>query len=85
MATAAERQTEAARMLNEKVAAFAAGCLAANLETARICAAAAFGQFGPARNAPVTIARAAVKPAFRKVKANAKRLNRRAVSRALGR
>jgi hypothetical protein len=85
VATAAERQAEATRMVNEKAAAFVAGCIDANLELMRICGAAAMGRFGPTRDAPVTLARAGLRPAFRKVKANAKRLNRRAVSRAAGR
>ena len=85
LATAAERQAEAARMVNEKAAAFVAGCAAANLELMRIGSAAALGQFGPLRDAPATVARASLKPAFRKVKANAKRLNRRAIKRATGR
>jgi len=72
-------------MVNEKAAAFVAGCAAANLELMRIGSAAALGQFGPLRDAPATVARASLKPAFRKVKANAKRLNRRAIKRATGR
>ena len=82
LATAAERQAEAARMVNEKTAAFVAGCAAANLELMRIGSAAALGRFGPLRDAPTTIARASLRPALRKVKGNAKRLNRRAVARA---
>jgi hypothetical protein len=85
LATAAERQAEATRMVSEKTAAFVAGCTAANLEAMRIFGAAAMGQFGPLRDAPLTIASAGLKPAFRKVNANAKRLNRRAAARATGR
>ena len=81
LATAAERQAEATRMVNEKTAAFVAGCAAANLEFMRIGTASALGQFGPMCNAPTTIARACLAPAFRIVNANAKRLNRRAISR----
>jgi hypothetical protein len=84
-ATTAERQVEATRMVYEKTAAFVAGCAAANLEVMRIWGAAAMGRLGPLRNAPVAIARAGLKPAFRRVNANAKRLNRRAISRSLGR
>jgi len=85
LATVAERQAETTRMVNEKTTAFVAGCVAANMEVMRIWSAAAMGRLGPARSAPVAIAQASLKPAFRKVKANAKRLNRKAVSRALGR
>ena len=81
LATAAERQAEATRMVNEKTGAFVAGCAAANLELIRIGTAAALGQFGPMCNAPITIARASLGPAFGIVNANAKRLNRRAITR----
>jgi hypothetical protein len=36
------------------------------------------GQFAPLMNAPVTIANAALRPAFKTVNANARRLNRKA-------
>ena len=85
LATTAERQAEAARMVNEKAAAFVAGCAAANLEAMRIWGAAATRRLAPLGHAPVAIARAGLKPAFRKVNANAKRLNRRAAARATGR
>ena len=85
LATAAERPAEATRMVNEKTAAFVAGCAAANLEAMRIWGAAATGRLAPLRNTPVAIARAGLKPAFRKVNANAKRLNRRAIARTTGR
>jgi hypothetical protein len=72
-------------MVQEKAAAFATGCAAANVELMRIGAAAALGRFGPMQDAPAAIARASLQPAFRKVNANARRLNRRAVSRVTGR
>jgi hypothetical protein len=84
IATAAERQTEATRMVDEKAAAFLEGCLAANIEAIRTFSAAAMGEFAPLWNAPMTIASAGLKPAFRTVNANAKRLNRRARRDMLG-
>jgi predicted hotdog family 3-hydroxylacyl-ACP dehydratase len=77
VATVAERQKEATRMVDEKAAAFVEGCIAANMEIARMVSAAAMGQFASLANAPLTIASAGLKPAFRTVNANAKRLNRR--------
>jgi hypothetical protein len=46
--------------------------------------AAAMGQFAPLANAPFAIMGAGLKPAFRTVNANAKRLNRRAMRNTLG-
>jgi hypothetical protein len=85
LASAAERQAEATRMVDEKSAAFIEGCVAANMEAVRMFGAAAMGQFAPLTNAPLSIASAGLKPAFRKVNANAKRLSRRAVRNAFGR
>ena len=85
LATAAQRQSEATRMVDEKTAAFIEGCVAANMEAVRMFSAAAMGQFAPLMNAPLTIANASLKPAFRTVNANAKRLNRKAARSALGR
>lgn len=84
LATAAERQAEAARMVDEKAAAFVEGGIAASMEAYRAFSAAMMGQFAPLMNAPIAIANAGLRPAFRKVNANAKRLNRRAVRNALG-
>ena len=83
-ATAAERQSEVTRMVDEKAAAFIEGFVAANMEAVRTFSAAAMGQYAPLWNAPMTIASAGLKPAFRRVNANARRLNRRAVRNALG-
>jgi hypothetical protein len=83
-ATAAECQTEAARMVDEKARALIEGCLAANLEAVRVLGAIMTGQVASLWNAPMTIASAGLKPAFRTVNANAKRLNRRAARNALG-
>lgn len=84
LATAAERQAEATRMMDEKSAAFIEGCIAAHMETVRMFSAAAMGQFASLANAPFSIASAGLKPAFRTVNANARRLNRRSVRSALG-
>lgn len=65
-------------MVDEKSAAFLEGVLAANMEAVRVMTAAAAGQVEALMNAPFTIATAGLKPAFRTVNANAKRLNRRA-------
>ena len=81
---AAERQAEATRMVDEKSAAFIEGCIAANIEAVRMFSAAAMGQFAPLANAPLTMASAGLKPAFRTVNANARRLNRRAIRDAFG-
>jgi len=51
---------------------------AANMEMARLFGAAATGHFAPLFNAPFTIASASLRPAFKTVNANARRLNRRA-------
>jgi len=84
LATAAQRQAEATRMVDEKTAAFIEGCVAANMEAVRLFSAAAMGQVAPLANAPFAIASAGLKPAFRTVNANAKRLNRRAMRNAFG-
>jgi len=84
LAGAAEGQAEATRMVDEKAAALIEGCVAANIEAIRMFSAAAMGQVAPLANAPLTIASAGLKPAFRTVNANAKRLNRRAMRNALG-
>ncbi len=78
LATAAERQAEATRMVDEKAAAFVEGCIAANMEAIRAFSAAAMGQFASLAHAPMAIANAGLQPAFRTVNANARRLNRRA-------
>jgi hypothetical protein len=45
----------------------------------RVFSAAAMGQFAPLFNAPITLANAGLRPAFKTVNANARRLNRRAM------
>src|SRR6185295_6808048 len=83
-ASAAQRQAETARMVDEKTAAFIEGSIDASMEAYRAFGAAMMGQFAPLMNAPLAIANAGLKPAFRRVNANAKRLNRRAIKSALG-
>jgi hypothetical protein len=75
-ASAAERQTECARMVDEKAAAMIEGGLAASMEMYRAFNGALMGQFAPLMNAPIAIASAGLKPAFRRVNANARRLGR---------
>jgi hypothetical protein len=71
-------------MVDEKSAAFIEGCVAANIEAVRMFSAAAMGEFASLASAPITIASASLKPAFRTVNANSKRLNRRAMRNAFG-
>jgi hypothetical protein len=79
MASTAESRAEMTRMVEEKSAAFVDGCIAANMEMFRLFSAAAMGQFAPLFNAPVTLANAGLRPAFKTVNANARRLNRKAM------
>src|SRR5262245_34848169 len=76
--TQAERQAEATRMLAEKVAAGYEGGWKAGLEASRMMWGIALGA-KPGVSAPAAIADAAMRPALRKARANARRLNRRAV------
>jgi hypothetical protein len=78
-ASAAHRQAEVARMVDEKTAAFIEGGIAASMETCRAFTAAMMGQFAPLMNVPLAVTNAALRPAFRRVNANAKRLNGRAI------
>jgi hypothetical protein len=66
---------ELSRMVAEKTAAMTAGAIAAQTEAMKIAAAAMTGK--RTENVPAAIAGAAIKPALRTVKANAKRLRRR--------
>ena len=63
------------RMVSEKVAAATSGMVAAHTETMRIAARALAGKNTP--HAPTAIAAAALKPTFRTVKGNAKRLRKK--------
>jgi hypothetical protein len=75
----AQRQAEAARMVDEKSAAMVEGALLANMELMRIAGAAAAGRMRPQDigSIPLALAAAGMRPAFRTVHANARRLNRR--------
>jgi len=84
MLTVAEREAEAARMVDEKAAALVEGALDAGMETVRAWSAATMGNFEQVFNAPLAIANAGLSPAFRTVNANAKRLNRKAAKAAFG-
>jgi hypothetical protein len=84
MMTPAERHAEGARMVDEKAAALIEGSLDAGMEAMRAWSAAAMGNFAPLLNAPLAITNAGMRPAFRTVNANAKRLNRRAAKSAFG-
>jgi len=77
----AQRQAEATRMIDEKSAAVVEGTLMAGMEMVRLAGAMATGRMGAHEwgAAPVSIAAAGLKPAFRTVRANAKRLNRQAL------
>jgi hypothetical protein len=75
-ASLAERQTECARMVDEKAAAMIEGGIAASMEMYRAFNGALMGQFGALMNAPLAITNASLRPAFRRVNANARRLSR---------
>jgi hypothetical protein len=78
-----ERRMETARMVEEKLAAMVEGSLRANVEVMRVAGAAATGRLQPQdiAAAAASIAAAGLQPSFRRVRANAKRLNRRAIRR----
>jgi len=76
---AARDAAELNRMVSEKLAAAAQGMIAGQAEAMRLGFAAMTGRL-PAKRIPdasASIAHAALRPALRKVKANAKRLPRR--------
>lgn len=66
---------ELSRMVVEKTAAMTAGAIAAQTEAMKIAAAAMTGK--QTEHASVAIAGAAIRPALRTVKANARRLRRK--------
>lgn len=84
MMTMAEKEAEYARMVDEKAAALVEGALDAGMEAVRVWNAATTGNFEQVYNAPLAITRAGLRPAFRRVNANAKRLNRRATRLSFG-
>ena len=82
----AERSIEMARMVDEKLAAMVEGSVRINIEAMRIAGAAAAGRLRMHHlpGAAASIAAAGLRPSFRRVNANAKRLNRRAVRQLTG-
>jgi hypothetical protein len=78
-ASSGKPDSEMTRMVSEKVAAVFEGAIDAQRETMKFVAAAATGQlkFDDIAGAPVTIAAAGLRPAFRTVKANSRRLHRK--------
>jgi hypothetical protein len=78
-APAARDTAELNRMVSEKLAAAAQGMIAGQAEAMRLGFAAMTGRLPPKRlpEASASIAHAALRPALRTVKANAKRLPRR--------
>ena len=71
-------QTELNLMVHEKIAAVINGALNARTETFRLFMAAATGKldFVEMPHAPAAIIEASLRPAFRTVKANSRRLSR---------
>jgi len=78
MMSETERRAEAARMVGEKVAAAYEGSWKAGLAATEAMWGAALGR-KPTVATAAAIADAAVRPALRKARANARRLNRRAL------
>ena len=74
----AKRQAEAARMIDEKAAALVEGAMLANMEVIRLAGGLLSGRISPHElsTAPLSIAAAGLRPAFRQVRANARRLGR---------
>jgi hypothetical protein len=79
---AAGAQPELARMIGEKTAAAIEGALDAQVETLRLTGDALTGRlaFHDVAVAPAQIAAAGLRPAFRRVKANSRRLRRQRAS-----
>ncbi len=77
----AQRQAEVARMFDEKAAAMVEGAVLANMEFMRLAGVAATGRMRPEEvgAAAAGIAAAGLKPAYRTVRANARRLQRQAL------
>ena len=78
-AAASKPDNEMTRMVSEKVAAVIEGALDAQVETMKLAAAAATGRLklDEFASAPVSIAAAGLRPAFRRVRANSRRLHKR--------
>jgi hypothetical protein len=81
-ASAGRLQPEYGKMMGEKAAAWLDGMWDAQVETVRIAGEAATGRltFADMAAAPSRIAAAGLRPAFRRVKANSRRLRRRSHS-----
>ena len=79
LAPMVERRLEGARMVDEKLAAMVEGVVQANIEAVRLVTAAATGRLDAEEMvaAPAAIAAAGLRPAFRTVRANARRLHHR--------
>jgi hypothetical protein len=71
-------QAEVGRMVSEKASALMEGMLDAQIEAMRIAGAAVTGRldFSELAQAPAALAAAGLRPAFRCVKANSRRLHR---------
>ena len=80
MMSEADQRTETARMVSEKLAAGVEGGLNASVETMRVMTKAALGKLSPDElfAAPSAIMNAGLQPAMRRVRANSRRLSRRA-------
>ena len=78
LASSGKNQPEMGRMVSEKTAALIEGAFDAQIEAIRIAGDAATGrlQFADLAGAPASIAAAGLRPAFRRVKANSRRLHR---------
>jgi hypothetical protein len=83
MMSEADRRDETARMVHEKLSASVEGGLNASMETMRVMTKAALGKLSADEllAAPSAIMSAGLQPAMRKVRANSRRLNRRAASK----
>jgi hypothetical protein len=77
--TTGKSDDEMTRMVSEKFTAVIEGAFDAQLETMKFVAAAVTGrlELDDFAGAPVTIATAGLRPAFRAVKANSRRLHRK--------
>jgi hypothetical protein len=71
-----DRQTHAARTVDQQTAGFIEGCVNANLEIARVWNALIMGQFAPIWNAPFAITDAGLRPALRRAHLTTRRIAR---------
>jgi hypothetical protein len=77
----AQRQAEMVRMVDEKAAAMVEGAVLANIELVRLAGVAASGRMRPdeVASAAVGLAAAGMRPAYKTVRANARRLHRQSL------